>query len=243
MRSPTILLKDAWNIFTSNYRLFVGIYLVPGVLALIFGLVFGVKSTRINASSASELAAYPLFFLSLMVIIVVNILMAIAMTKAVSDPQSTTVSSAYNFAKGYFFSYILLGILVGLSVMVGLIALVIPGIIFAIWFSFSYFALLFEDKHGTEAMKASKAYVKGKWWQVFGRYAFLILIAIIVSMVTGIVSSILESGLETVGTNIASFIFNAIIIPVAITYSYLLYQDAKASYTPDTNIGEKQLQQ
>ena len=78
-------------------------------------------------------------------------------------------------------------------------------------------------------MKVSKEYVKGKWWAVFGRYAFLLLIAILISVLMGIVATVLESGLENIGTAIASFVFSAVMVPVVTAYTYLMYKDVSTS--------------
>jgi len=228
MRGPITLLQDAWGIFSSNPKLFLGIYLVPAIIMFAFALYAGVDEEA-GFTSVNDIIIFTVFMI---VIIIVNIMMGVAMMKAVADPAGTTIGSAYNYAKQYFLAYIWLAFLVGVVTMLGFIAFIIPGIIFSVWFAFSYFILLFEGKRGVEAMKASKAYVKGRWWAVFGRYAFLVLIAIVVSAIMGFVATVLESGLENIGGAIASFLFNAIVIPVAIGYSYLMYKDL--SGTPVT---------
>lgn len=222
MRGPVTLLKDAWGIFVSNPKLFIGIYLLPGIVMLIWSLfIYAQDVGSIAASPLSVLVAVVLFI----TLIVVNIMMGVAMIKAVAEPQTMTVGAAYGQAKQYFWPYVWLGLLVAVVTVLGFIALIIPGIIFMVWFAFSYFVLIFEDKHGTEAMKASKAYVKGKWWAVFGRYAFLVLIGIFVSVVVGMLTAVVESGIENIGGVLVSVIANVVIVPVAVAYSYLMYKD------------------
>jgi len=161
----------------------------------------------------------------MIVLVVVSILMGIAIIKAVSDPTQVTVKGAYEVAKKFALSYTWIAILIGFAVLFGLVLLIIPGIIFAVWFGFSYYCLLFEDKRGVEALKASKAYVKGKFWAVLGRYAFLGIVAIVVSVVIGIITVIGAAIAGQIGAAVISFVFNAVLTPVAIAYSYLMYKD------------------
>ena len=51
-----------------------------------------------------------------------------------------------------------------------LLLLVIPGIIFFIYWIFSGYVLFDENKKIRESLKRSKEIVKGKWWRVFGYF-------------------------------------------------------------------------
>ncbi len=83
-----------------------------------------------------------------------------------------------------------LTILVGLIVTGGFILLIIPGIIFSIWFVFTLQARVLDQKKGTSALSQSKSLVAGNWWGVFGR---IVLATIIVTVCMGIVESIFNS--------------------------------------------------
>jgi hypothetical protein len=45
----------------------------------------------------------------------------------------------------------------------------IPGVIFLVWFSFGQFIFAAENEKGMNALLKSKEYVKGQWFEVFGR--------------------------------------------------------------------------
>lgn len=225
MRSPVTLLTDAWNFFTSNAKLLIGIYLVPGVLAFLFTFVSRAYEAVAKQGDMPSLSLSALFFVSLVVVIVANVLMGIAMIKAIAEPQSTTIKSGYTFAKKLFWPYLWVAALVGLAIMGGLILLIIPGIIFMVWFGFSYFVLIFEDKRGTKAMKASRELVRGKWWAVFGRYAFLVLIVMLVSIPVGMLSAIGTAIGGEVMSGLLSTAVNFVMVPVSVTYAYYMYKD------------------
>ncbi|HRH23553.1 MAG TPA: hypothetical protein PK295_02905 [Candidatus Magasanikbacteria bacterium] len=82
-----------------------------------------------------------------------------------------------------------LTILVGLIVLGGFILLIIPGIIFSVWFVFTLQARVLDQKKGTNALSASKSLVAGNWWGVFGR---IVLATIIVTVCMRIFESILN---------------------------------------------------
>jgi hypothetical protein len=81
---------------------------------------------------------------------------------------------------------ILTGLLVVLTIIVGLVLLIIPGILFFVWFSLSSQALVMEDKRYTSAMGRSRQLVKGSWWRVFG-------ILLVIAIVTGIAQQFVET--------------------------------------------------
>jgi hypothetical protein len=48
------------------------------------------------------------------------------------------------------------------------ILFIIPGIIFAVYWSFALFAVMIRNKSGTFALYYSRSLVKGRWWKVLG---------------------------------------------------------------------------
>ncbi|HEY6736571.1 MAG TPA: hypothetical protein VI322_02535 [Candidatus Saccharimonadia bacterium] len=60
----------------------------------------------------------------------------------------------------------LTALLVGLTIVGGLILLIVPGIIFAVWFSYSLYVAVEDNVFGAAAMKRSLHIVKGHFWEV-----------------------------------------------------------------------------
>ncbi len=54
--------------------------------------------------------------------------------------------------------------------------LILPGILFTIWFFFAQYVLAAEDQRGMDALLKSKEYVRGHGWAVLGRLLLLMLI-------------------------------------------------------------------
>lgn len=82
-----------------------------------------------------------------------------------------TVSEELQGAKAVFWPAIGVSILTALAVFGGMLLLVIPGIIFGIWFAFSVYSTAIDHHSPIEAMTISKQMVDGRWWAVFWRLA------------------------------------------------------------------------
>ena len=99
----------------------------------------------------------------------------------------------------------------GLVNIGGFILLIIPGIIFSVWFSFSQYAFVVDDTRGVAALKRSKELVRGYWWPVFGR-------TILIMIITFLISSIRFFG------SIINILF---LTPFIIVFFSSLYEDLK----------------
>jgi hypothetical protein len=82
-----------------------------------------------------------------------------------------------------FLSYIWISILVGVITLVGALLLIIPGIIFAIWYSLASYALLIEGKKGVHALNRSKELVKGHFWKVLGAFVLTTLFYALITLI------------------------------------------------------------
>lgn len=235
LRGPGSLLLESFRFYKTHFESLIGIMIVPAILSALSSYLEIAADPKgdggmLVRGMLGELAAFgPI--LSLVVIIistVVSIIAYIALTLFVADPSRyPSVSGLYGEAKRYFFPYLWIGILNGLAVFAGMILFIIPGIIVAIWFIFSGYTLVLEDKRGTQALKASKALVKGRWWAVFGR-------SVVIGLVFGIPFIIIYLALVFIVPDlaIATAIFNIVstlVIPIGLAYSYFLYKDARAS--------------
>ncbi len=100
--------------------------------------------------------------------------------------------------------------LAGAIVLAGSVALLVPAILFGVWFAFAVVVLFAEDRRGLEALLASRAYVRGHWWPVFGR---LLLVSILAALL----------GLVPVAGQLLSLLFT----PFLLLFLVVLYEDLK----------------
>jgi hypothetical protein len=139
----------------------------------------------------------------------------------IGDPVD--IDASYRWGLRRFGSVLLVSLMVGIVVAVGFILLVVPGIIFLVFFSVSVPALIVEDRRGTDAMRRSWELVKGHFWHVL---AVVVVAAIIAGLVGGLISAI--GGSNRVVGAIFSTIGQIIVAPFSALVAILLYLDLRA---------------
>lgn len=218
------LLSKSWEVYKDRFGTLIGIAAVPivGSLIAVIASTAGAFLTRSFWKSFSLVSPLHLFISGLILllaaawILFVFIWPGVALIYAVKE-RKREIGFRQSFGKAWpkLLSYLWVSFLSGLAVFAGLILLIIPGIIFMVWFSFSVYVLIAEDRKGTQALSRSKQLVKGRWWKVFGRLVMLWLLGLIV---VGVLNSV-----PLVGTLIA----NLLISSFSVVYLYLLYEDLK----------------
>lgn len=107
-------------------------------------------------------------------------------------------------------SFLWLYNLAGFIITGGFLLLVVPGVIFLIWFAFAQFILASEDERGMKALLKSKEYVRGKWFDVFLRLFVIWIMSACVGMV------------PVIGPIVSLLFF-----PFVMIFIYLVYRDLK----------------
>ena len=121
----------------------------------------------------------------------------------------------------------MIGIIVGIFVLLWSLLFIIPGIIFAVYYSFSKYALVFEGYKSRSALKRSKELIKSYWWAVFGRQLFIVLIFTALGLFLSIPELFVEEGsaADIVYQIFSNLMYFIIIAPIALIYSVLIYRD------------------
>jgi len=106
--------------------------------------------------------------LTTLAIFVFFMLSSIAHIKiALSEEKEVTFEEALNFAKKNFWSYLGLAIVMNILLVLLFLLLIIPGIIFLVYWILAPYILLNEGKTISESLQESKNRVGKKWWPVF----------------------------------------------------------------------------
>lgn len=197
------------------------------------------------------------FGISLFVFFIPLIIMQIwgqaAMLFAVKDSEENIgIKEAYRRGWHKIGSVFWVGLLSGIIVFGGYLLLVIPGIIFGVWFTFAVMIAVAENLGGMNAILKSKFYVSGYWWEVLWRLIFISLIiggisfvfslpAWVINFIAGFTKS---DPLSLIGSvlNILSGIVGIFLAPLTVIYTFLIYKNLKAikgEKTPIFSGGEK----
>jgi len=108
-----------------------------------------------------------------------------------------------------------------LATVGGFLLLIIPGIIFFIWFGFAPYVCIIEGIGSTSALKRSKQLVKGNWWYVL--WALLVcatVYGICICVPFGILyavlggSAALKAQLLRIAGGLAAIVSTAVYVPM-----------------------------
>lgn len=135
-----------------------------------------------------------------------------------------------------------------LIVLGGALLLIIPGIIFWVWYSFAQVATGLDDKRPIESLTFSRALVQGRFFPTIWRlvagllvigllYAFFSgAILIILTRLFGVDISIVFSESPPLWSQLVQSVVDIFFIPLFLIYTVLLYQDLKSHPVEKTTI-------
>ncbi len=241
MRSALDLLSDSISFFIKHIGILLSIYIVVGVVSVLYGYLIGDPSNIEPTELEPTLKSLGALAIFLIVMVPLNICYYIATIKVISAPE-TTFNDAYRFSFMMFLPYFIVSFLVGIVIMLGFILFIIPGIIFAIWYSFSVFIVLFENKTGLNAMKQSREYVRGRIGPIFSRFLIVGIIWMIFLVVSNFALG--ASGMETdsIFAIIANTLISFIVGIIYLIFSYKMYEEVKRTYVPVSAVQNEALQ-
>lgn len=182
LSSPIDLIKKSFRIFfkKENLRNFLKIYiiLVPfAIFSLVQSRLVNINAENLNLSKVSfPLAQYGWLLGIIVIINLINVMVSfwvsVAGIKLVSEVlggNTVSIRETFRFAWKKLWVFFLLSVLVGLITGLGFLLLIIPGILFLVWFRFSAFELITKKVGVMGAISGSRKLVSGRFWQVFGR--------------------------------------------------------------------------
>ncbi len=159
-----------------------------------------------------------------------------ALAKSVSEAylgRDVSVGQAYRVVLPKLGTLILAAILIGVVVMVGFVMLIIPGIIFFLWYSLTAQAVVLENCSATRGMSRSKALLKGNLGKVFVVGFLVNVISAIVGAVFGFIGgyiggSMLQSSQSAlIVTGAFQVVGQVLATPISAAAFILLYYDMR----------------
>lgn len=208
------LFKHSWNLYRERIGVLTKIMLVPMALVILGDLLHLANPKSSLANSLVSLG------------LIISVFAALALIFALQEKVGA--GESYRLVFRNFWSYLWLTILSGAVVLGGAVMLVIPAIIFSIWFIFTNYVFASEGEKGMNAILRSRQYVQGHWWQIFGRSLLLGIVILVLLLVCGFIAEIFAGDK---GGGLIALITDVLIIvitPLATTYFYALYQNVKS---------------
>ncbi|MBW3020990.1 hypothetical protein KY334_06865 [Candidatus Woesearchaeota archaeon] len=176
------ILSDSWKRFIDNFGL---IFLVTLIVYIPINFILNSIPLEETVESIINFAKYSIILEGLFGIFAT---MAIAfIIKSSIDGKKISLGSAFSKSLGKWWKVILTNLVLGLFLFGLMFLLVIPAIIFYIYWIFAIYVVLFTDNYAKGALDYSKKIVEGRWWKVLG---YSITFAIIASLVYFTLASI-----------------------------------------------------
>ncbi len=89
--------------------------------------------------------------------------------------------------KSKYWRYIGFSIVTGIFILLWTLLLIIPGIIFGVYWAFAVYVFFDKDKKIMGSLKESRKIVKGRWWKTFGYLLLFGLVTLLIVIVASVV--------------------------------------------------------
>jgi hypothetical protein len=213
---------DTADTFERIGRLYVAQLPVLLGVALVIFVPIALLEGIVNSSNSFALAV-----LTSVISVAGQALYAGAVVEAVADMRDGRrdfgVPDLLRAAVPYIWPLVLAGILFGIAFVVGLLLLIVPGLVFATWFSLYAPAIVVERQGVLGSFRRSRELVRGNGWRVFG----VLVVTVIVTAVLGAIIQRIAFGISDSfgGAAVGALLSGLITAPVfALTVSTLYFQ-------------------
>lgn len=230
LQTTPILLRHAWNLFWENRSILWGYsvwILVPYIFILLIEnlpLTGEWKTFGLSVGYLVQIALSLWVFVSIVLI-----------TAAILAKRRIEILTLGRMAWKHVPSILLVSILVGFITLGGFVLLIIPGVLFLIWFHFAELEVVLNNMRGLNALRASHKLVQGRFWatawriisgNLFLTLCYLFSVTLLIALLTSIAGdttatfSVEDAPLWVeVIINIAE----ALILPLFVVYHTVVY--------------------
>ncbi|NTU73445.1 hypothetical protein HGB07_04740 [Candidatus Roizmanbacteria bacterium] len=219
------IMKEVWLLYKAKFLLFIQLGIIFTLLS--FGLdLFKAVILQVLTSFQLILAFITVWIFS----IAINVWsMASAIYTATRNTDGVSVLEIIKSSSRYILTSWLVTVASGLIILVGSLLLLIPGLVFANWFTFSNILVFTEDCGVFTSLNRSKDYGKGNRWRIcwltIEFYLGLIGLVVTVALLLMIIPSFPYILLVK---SIAFSILSILSLPAPILFLYVLYLNVKA---------------
>ncbi len=232
MALPSVgdLLKSSWSLFKLRWPTFLGILLAPTIVLIVYTLLLPAASGPGKAAAvAVQSTANPILIAVVTILMIIGFWWSsVALLISIKESEhGLSIADSFKRAVPLLIPYLWVSILVGLITMVGFVLLIIPGIIFGLWYYLSSYILVDQNIRGMDALKTSKAYMQGNMGAVFWR-CLVGGIAIYIPVI--ILGMILGAALPDRAAAVVTNLLSLVVAPLISIYIFRLYRAVKAKY-------------
>jgi len=229
------IFNEAWEIYKKHFKTLVILSLIPTAVVTILIALFvggGIAGVvlKINTQALGAVGIV-LGIIAFVFAIYLSLWGGVAQLYAIKDrAEAINWKEAFKRSKHKIGAFFTTSLLSTLAILGGFILLVIPGIIFALWFSQSSYVVVEENLQSAEALKRSKHYVQGRLGMVFGKVFYIVIITIGLFFLLGFILGFIQAsaGMKEGSLSWMETVFSIIWTPLPLIYGYLLYNYLRA---------------
>lgn len=234
--------KESWQLFKQtflSYLKLIGIGIVLLIGLIILGLII---VTPLTISLGGTMPGFfsnpsPLQIIGLLLMVVLGIVSAavfiifflflsIGGIFILAHQKRLSIGELFTRAKPLIVPYLFVSVIVGFVTTGGWFVLIIPGLLFSLFFIFVSYIVVLEKKSGLVALKRSYALVKANFWKVVSR---ILIIQVIIFAGSYLFETLAEQN-DIFG--LFSFIFSIVAGWFTQVYMYLLYKQLSTNTHP-----------
>jgi len=219
-----IHLSKAWGLYKSKFLELIVISLIETMFLLLFSIINTSLKNLINISSSQlEFSQFARYIILIVPIIAIASLSKIAMIYVVANEKKMSIFKAYSQSLRELIPFIWTNFLGAVIILLGLILFIIPGIYWAVKYSFSQFVVILEGKKGRNALNTSGAYIKNHLKESTLRLALPFFITLLIVAVTFFlpVSHLTQNTIQQ--------LLDLFVTPFIVAYIFLFYTYLKTS--------------
>lgn len=231
------IIAKTWHLFATNYKKFV-VYMLCLSVPPIFQYSLGLLGVYVsNALPQADMAVNVILLIVIAACLVFVLWASLAITLAagalVKNGAVPGVKQTFGATGQFIWPAIYTAFFVIVAIIFGALLLIIPGIIFAVWYSFTVYTLVLDGQKGFNALKLSKLLVVGRWWAVLWRLVvpaglFLFGSILIQIFIMGGLSFVLPDIVSArITTNVVAAIMGGVVAPLTALCGVILYFNAK----------------
>ena len=230
MKDFLALFEESLEFFTHNFKKLISLLSVP-ILAylVIFAIIFlfSLLSSKNNFKTSSFLFIF--LVISIILGFILAIIAKIGLYLYVKDvSKNISLLEVLKKAKSKFLGFIWVGFLINLFVIFWSFLFIIPGIIFSLYYSLSYWVYIYEHKTGINALRGSKDLIKSYWWAVLKRYFFLYgMFFLFFFGSTWIIDFLFNNSIIKLAWSVVIQVIAFLSVPLFIIFSNFIYLDLK----------------
>jgi competence protein ComGC len=221
------LLRESWNIYTGRFGTFLALALIiasPQLAVLLFGFIQNIPGLAV----ISALPAFLLAIIYIIIYIIGTMWGTAALLFAIKDrAERISVEESFKRSQDKVMSWWWISILSIFIISAGFFMLIIPGILFAVWYSFAAIVLVAEGAKGMSALRKSKEYVRGRFDEIFVRFLLLGLLYVPIILL-GLLLKVIPGSLGLIIQQVAGLVFPLVYTPLLLIFQFVLYEKLKS---------------